>query len=261
MSVSLDFFSFYANMKLAFGLAEMSRSNLAAGGLPAIFFGGSMSELSIHVDESGDFGDYNPKYAPYYIFTLVFHEQDNDITGDIKILDREMANLGYFNHIVHTGPLIRKEEFYCNLTPNERRAIFTKLFYFAKKAPITYKVFDISRKEYNNEKALKEKINTLLSWFLDENLDYFLSFDRVVLYYDNGQPTLSKTLLDVFQKKLTNLYRKPNVKPRKYKLLQVADMICTLRLLEIKATHNELTKSEMCVFHSVRDLKKEFIKK
>ena len=220
-----------------------------------------MSELSIHVDESGDFGDYNPKYAPYYVFTLVFHEQDNDITDNIKTLDREMANLGYFNHVVHTGPLIRKEEFYCNLPPNERRAIFAKLFYFAKKAPITYKVIDISRKEFPNEKMLKERINILLSRFLDDHLDYFLSFDRVVLYYDNGQPTLSKILLEVFQNKLANLHKKLDVYPYKYKLLQVADMICTLRLLEIKANHNKLTKSEMCVFHSVRDLKKEFIKK
>ena len=53
-----------------------------------------MRELSIHEDESGDFGDYSTKFAPYYIFTLVFHEQENDITENIKILDREMANLG-----------------------------------------------------------------------------------------------------------------------------------------------------------------------
>lgn len=38
-----------------------------------------MKILNIHVDESGDFGDYHPKYAPNYIFTLVFHDQDDDI--------------------------------------------------------------------------------------------------------------------------------------------------------------------------------------
>ncbi len=44
-----------------------------------------MRELSIHVDESGDFGYYNSKYALYYIFTLVFHEQENDITENITL--------------------------------------------------------------------------------------------------------------------------------------------------------------------------------
>lgn len=220
-----------------------------------------MKILNIHVEESGDFGDYNPRYAPNYIFCLVFHEQDNDIKENIKTFDREMANLGYFNHVVHTGPLIRKEEVYCNLTPNERRSIFTKLFYFAKKAPISYKVFSIERKECIDETSLQQRINKLLSIFVNEHLKYFCGFDKVVLYYDNGQVQLAHELIKVFSEKLSNLYRKPDVHPYKYKLLQVADMICTLRLLEIKAECNELSKSEIYLFHSSKELRKEFIKK
>ena len=33
-----------------------------------------MRELSIFVDESGDFGPYET-HAPFYLFTLVFHDQ------------------------------------------------------------------------------------------------------------------------------------------------------------------------------------------
>ncbi len=33
-----------------------------------------MSELSVFIDESGDFGPYE-HHAPYYIITLVFHDQ------------------------------------------------------------------------------------------------------------------------------------------------------------------------------------------
>lgn len=33
-----------------------------------------MKELSIFIDESGDFGDYSP-HSPYYIITMVFHDQ------------------------------------------------------------------------------------------------------------------------------------------------------------------------------------------
>ncbi len=58
-----------------------------------------MKVLSIFVDESGDFGLYNSKYAPQYIFTMVFHEQDKDIGDRIKFFDKEMANLGYFSHV------------------------------------------------------------------------------------------------------------------------------------------------------------------
>ncbi len=41
-----------------------------------------MKELSIFVDESGDFGEYN-HHSPYYIITMVFHNQNDDITKDI----------------------------------------------------------------------------------------------------------------------------------------------------------------------------------
>ena len=32
-----------------------------------------MKELSIFIDESGDFGSYEP-HSPFYIITMVFHE-------------------------------------------------------------------------------------------------------------------------------------------------------------------------------------------
>jgi len=220
-----------------------------------------MRILSIHVDESGDFGEFSSKYAPQYIFTLVFHEQEHEIKDDIKHLDKEMANLGYFNHVIHTGPLIRKEDVYCNLSPNERRTIFTRLFFFTKKLPVTYKSFLIERKEYPDETQLQRRINELLSRFIDEHLSYFIDFDQIILYYDNGQTQLAHELMDAFGSKTGNLHRKPDVRPRKYKLIQVADMICTLALLDYKAEHNELTRSELLVFHSVKDLRKEFLKK
>ncbi len=69
-----------------------------------------MKELSIFVDESGDFGHYNTKYAPQYVFSLVLHEQQNSIEEQIKQFEREMFNMGYLNHVVHTSPLIRKED-------------------------------------------------------------------------------------------------------------------------------------------------------
>lgn len=220
-----------------------------------------MAELSIFVDESGDFGEYSSKYAPQYIFSMVFHDQNFSIQDEIKNLDREMANLGYFNHVVHTSPLIRKEEVYCNLSPNERRAIFSKLFFFTRKIPIKYKSFVFERKECINEDELKKKIQVALERFISENLIYFSSFDKVILYYDNGQKQLSSVLNDMLEQHLVSFERKPKANPYKYKLLQVADMICTLELLRIKAEHNNLSKSEINIFHSVRDLKKDFLKK
>ena len=70
-----------------------------------------MKELSIFVDESGDFGEYN-HHAPYYIISMVLHDQTINITHDLKILEAELRNMGWSNHCVHAGPVIRSEEEY-----------------------------------------------------------------------------------------------------------------------------------------------------
>ncbi|MCR4874986.1 MAG: hypothetical protein K5923_04550 [Clostridia bacterium] len=70
-------------------------------------------ELSIFVDESGDF-DINSKHSPYYIFTLVFHNQDENIVNEIGFLNKKVVELGFKEHAIHSEPLIRKERPYEN---------------------------------------------------------------------------------------------------------------------------------------------------
>lgn len=53
-----------------------------------------MDELSIFVDESGDFGSYEP-HAPFYLFTLVFHDQSNSIENQISHLEHGLADIGF----------------------------------------------------------------------------------------------------------------------------------------------------------------------
>ena len=76
--------------------------------------------------------------------------------------------MGIPNHTVHTSPLIRREENYVNMQPNERRKIFSKLYYFA--------------------------MNCDMKSFFDYSLSYFQSFENVILYYDNGQQKLNHLL-------------------------------------------------------------------
>ena len=62
-----------------------------AGVIPAFFSKGDrVKELSIFVDESGDFGKFNEK-SPYYIVSFVFHEQQNSIKDQVLQLDHSIA--------------------------------------------------------------------------------------------------------------------------------------------------------------------------
>ena len=230
-----------------------------AGRLPAIFVRGGMKELSIFIDESGDFGEY-AKHSPYYIITMVMHDQAVDISAEITKLNDSLNYMGYGDEqAIHTEPLIRREEPYKFFEPNERRALFSKLFYFAMACDIKYKSFIYRKTEYEIALKLSERMERDITGFIIDNYAYFQSFERVILYYDNGQHELSSILNKVFSAQLVN-YDMRRVFPNQYKLFQVADLICTLELLRVKTEHQDLSNSEKKIFHSKRDLKKDFMK-
>ena len=240
-------------------LVERPRSNLLGGQTVRHFFCNMKDCLSIFVDESGDFGTYCPQ-SPYYIVTMLFHNQSYDISSQIRKLDEEIQRFGYEkDFVIHTAPLIRREEMYFNLLPNQRRALLTKLFYFVLKSEIQYRTFVFEKRQFEDSFKLEGRIAKEMSQFIRANPAFFQSFNNVILYYDNGQYELSRILNAVLTTELSQ-YEARKVLPKDYKLFQAADLICTLQLLSLKAERGELSHSELLLFHSVRDLKKQFLK-
>lgn len=107
--------------------------------------------------------------------------------------------------------------------------------------------------------SLTISLSKQLSAFLRENLSFFQSYDRVIIYYDNGQMELNRILASIFATTLSAVeFRK--VIPSEYRLFQVADMCCSLELIKLKLDRNELTASESIFFGSIRDLQKNYLK-
>ena len=71
----------------------------------------NVKEISVFVDESGSFVPLNEDPAtPYYILSMVFHNQSSDISADLLRLEASLHAMGLErNHCVHAGPLIRRE--------------------------------------------------------------------------------------------------------------------------------------------------------
>lgn len=217
-----------------------------------------MRELSIFIDESGDFGEYDYR-SPYYIITMVFHDQDIDIQPAIDKLNTELSYLGLSNLCIHTGPIIRKEEIYANMSVPDRRRIFNKMIAFVRQVDVRYKCFCIEKKHMSDVVTATGKLSKLISQFIREHYEKFLSFDDVKIYYDNGQVEVSKILSSVFNALLPNpIFRK--VMPADYKLFQAADLLCSMELVKRKLENNLFSKSEIVFFGNIRDLKKNYIK-
>lgn len=218
-----------------------------------------MKELSVFCDESGDFGEYDHR-SPYYIIVLVFHDQDIDITSELNRLEHELAMLGFSNHCVHTGPIIRREEPYGDLSIRERRNILNKLVAFFRNVNIHYKCFTIEKKHIGDEVESVTKLSKQISSFIKEHYNEMLSYDEVKIYYDNGQIEVTKILSSVFNSLLNNTsFRK--VFPSDYRLFQIADLLCTFELLRIKLDNKSLSRHELFFFGKEANLRRNYIRK
>lgn len=219
-----------------------------------------MSEkiLSVFIDESGDFGSYE-LHAPYYIVSMVLHKQQIDINDNISDFEVRMRNMGYEQHAIHTGPLIRRESVYKNDLVENRKSLFNALFHFFRRLDIKYTCAKIKKQECPDVVTLTAKLSKEIAKVIRLHESFWNSFDRVIIYYDNGQVELTKILTSVFSTLYTHVeFRK--VRPVDYKLFQVADLVCTMELLHEKAVSNSFTNSELEFFGSVRDFKKNYLK-
>lgn len=215
--------------------------------------------LSIFIDESGDFGSYE-QHAPYYIVSMVLHDQSEDVQREISGLNERLTYSGYANHTIHTGPLIRREQVYKDDLMEDRQHLFNMLFQFTRLVPIKYISVLLDKRKCDDIVDMTVNLSKLISAALRKRQDFFDKFDRIIIYYDNGQVELTKILTSLFAALFSNVeFRR--VRPIDYKLFQAADLICTLELLSEKADHNKFTKSEEEFFGSPRQFKKDYLKK
>ena len=217
------------------------------------------STYSIHYAPPNTAHSGNEYHAPYYIVTLVFHDQSVNITENIRKLNTKIINLNLPDHPIHTAPLIRREYEYRGLSLHERKCIFNALFNFARTVDIAYHPLIIEKKQLVDEIDLNIRITKQLSNFLFTHLEYFMRFDHIMIYYDFGQMELTKILVSVFNTVLSNVDFK-RVVPTEYRLFQAADMLCTMELLDLKAERKMLSNSELSFFKSARDLNKSYLK-
>ena len=217
-----------------------------------------MKEISIFVDESGDFGEYN-FISPYYIVSFVFHNQENNIENHIKFINNKISKYHLNNNCVHTSPTVRGEEEYQNLDVKDRRRILLSFITFVKKCKIQYKTFYVEKKHIKDSIELTAKLSKQISQFIKENLDFFNSFDDIKIYYDNGQIEITRIISTLFNAFFTApIFKK--VLPSEYKLFQAADLFCYLTLLSIKLKNHTLSLSETRFFETEYNAHRSYIK-
>ncbi|MBO4241871.1 MAG: DUF3800 domain-containing protein [Clostridiales bacterium] len=217
-----------------------------------------MKQLSVFIDESGDFS-FGKESSDYYLITLVFHDQDDDLNHLIIKLDEKIKKVSSNINVIHTGPIIRQKDEYSSLTIDDRRDLIFSFYHFIRKLPIRYHTIAIKKRECKNHDDLVSRLSKELHRFAVSHLDYFMSFDQVIVYYDNGQQEIKNMLNTVFSINFTNVEFRV-VRPLDYRLFQVSDYLCSFELLFIKQAAGTLSKAEKQFFYKPQELKKQFLK-
>ena len=216
-----------------------------------------MKELSIFVDESGNFG-MNAKHSPYYLVSFVFHDQQHEISEKVSHMERFLSELGFPNHCVHTEPIIRNEAVYKDLTLDERKKIFNCLCRFARRAPVSHKTFVFKKTEADSKFQMLSRMSREIAAFINSHLAFFKSFDSVKIYYDNGQAEITSLITTVMAPLIHDLTVK-NITPNNYRLFQVADLFCTLMLTQEKyMDKGKFSRSELFIFSNYHNFKKNY---
>ena len=190
--------------------------------------------LSVFVDESGKF-QIPDSLSPFYIVGLVFHDQGNDVSALVKALDADWDRMGYGNFCFHAGPLIRKEKGFMFMKREERKAIWARMMLFARKVNFRYKCLVVDKRYVNSSRQIVEKLQWALGEYLVGHREMTDAFQQIKIYYDCGQTPITKLLHDTFSARLSGKVEFAQaVRPENYKLFQLADLICSVKLLELK---------------------------
>lgn len=226
---------------------------------PATFvFRSELSTLSVFIDESGDFGPYSC-HSPYYIITLMLHDQSKSIDDQVEHLRTHVSEMGFAeNHAIHSAPLIRREKDYALMDLPSRRKLFRHLLTFLRLCDISYKAFVFEKREFPDHDSLVSRMSREVGSFVKDNLAYFQDFDEIIVYYDGGQKEITNIINAVFNVLLDAEIRR--VTPSDYRLFQAADMACTLELLDLKYHSKSLSASEREFFRGERNLHKNNLK-
>lgn len=174
-----------------------------------------MKELSVFIDESGDFGEVKERPA-YYLVTFVFHNQDNNIGRLVAKLEESVRSAGFDVEYIHAGPVLRREEVFAKYSIDERRKLMYKMLNFVNACPISYMTVVVDRKETVDKVSLSGRLAKEINAAMRAHWIYFADFDKIIVYYDNGQSELSAILNAVFSIQFSNVeFRK--AAPQKYR--------------------------------------------
>lgn len=220
-----------------------------------------MRRLNIFVDETGEFG-FEKGASELYGISFTFHEQNDNITFELDKLNARLEKLGY-TEMIHMADLIMKRGDYSQFDINTRKNIFKAIYHFSRKIPVKYKTILVDKKYADISAVLRQQLSIEINKMIKEHESYFNKFDKIVMYYDNGQETLGIILDSIFLR-FDGFEHRVDFNHKEKRLFQVSDMLTFIDKHDYKYKNKkQFTKGEKYFFsdEEIRKILRELSKK
>lgn len=207
--------------------------------------------LNIFIDESGDFGFVDGSSELYGV-SFTIHESDNSIVDDLEYLNNRLRKARY-NGMIHLANLVARRGDYAHFDLEQRKNIFWSIFYFAKRVKVKIHTIIVDKRYKNNKAQLNRELAIEINKFFELISDYMNEFEKVVIYYDNGQEALG-AIIDTLLITKKNIEHRIEFNHKEKRLFQVSDMLTFVDKIVYKHNNNmKMTKAEK-YFFSVKDI-------
>ena len=181
---------------------------------------------------------------------------------EINKLNDRLDRLGYTN-MIHMADLIMKRGDYSKFSITKRKNIFKSIYHFSRKIKVKYKTIIIDKRYTDNGRILRQKLSLEINNMVKEHEKYFRKFNKIVMYYDNGQEVLG-TIIDSIFLRYDNFEHKVDFDHKEKRLFQVSDMLTYIDKFDYKYKNKmHFTKSEKYFFtdDEIRKIVRELNKK
>lgn len=207
--------------------------------------------LNIFIDESGDFG-FTSGSSELYGVSFTIHESDNSITSDLEYLNNRLRKANY-NGMIHLADLIARRGDYSHFELKQRQDIFWSIFFFSKRVKAKIHTIIVDKRFKNNKTQLNRELAGKINDFFNSISDYMNEFEKVVVYYDNGQDALG-AIIDTLLLNKNNVEHRIEFDHKEKRLFQVSDMLTFVDKIVYKHQNNmPMTRAEQ-YFFSVKDI-------
>lgn len=143
---------------------------------------------------------------------------------------------------------------YSHFDFEKRKGIFWAIFYFSNRVKVRIRTIIIDKKYINKKMQLNVALARKIGQFINHNKEYLDSFDKIVIYYDNGQETLA-TILDTLFATNPKVERRIEFDHKQKRLFQVSDMLTVIDKLDYKRKNNILPTNAEKFFFRGKDFR------